>query len=107
MATDEKTRGNSTTTGGRYYYPTVDELVNADGEGFKHLTEKLTKERLLGLLKDTIGHLRQAKLSILFLKLMTKSTTREMKLWPKLMIQKMELGIKREIKSCPGTRNSI
>ena len=41
----------------------MDELVNADAEGFKHLTEQLEKEWLLGLLKDTIGHLRQAKSS--------------------------------------------
>ena len=83
MATD-KTRGNST-TGGRYNYPTVHELVDADGRDFKHLTEKLIKKWLLGLLKDTIGHLRQVKSSANAPKIMTKSID-EKKLRPKLMI---------------------
>ena len=67
MTTDDKTRPNSTSTtqpGGRYYYPTAEELVHADAERFKHLTEKLTNGWNLRLLKGTIGNLRQAKSSI-------------------------------------------
>ena len=66
-ATDEKTGSKCTSTtlsAGRYYYLTVAELDNADCNGFKHLSEKLTKECLLGLLMDIIGHLRKAKSSV-------------------------------------------
>ena len=43
------------------YYPSVDELVNANNEEFRALTEKLNKDWILCLLKDTVTHLRQAK----------------------------------------------
>ena len=52
-------RSNSTSVGGgRNYYPQVDELVHANDE---KLTEKLTKDWLLCLLRDTVSHLREAK----------------------------------------------
>ena len=55
---------NNGQPGGRDYYPTIDELVNSSNDGFKHLTDKLTKDSILCFLKDSIGHLREAKLNL-------------------------------------------
>ena len=61
MSNEEKTRTNSTSQlGGRNYYPSIEELLHADSDGFKHLTDELTKDWILCLPKDTIGHLREA-----------------------------------------------
>ena len=53
-------RQNST-SGGKDYYPSIDELLAADSNGFKRLTGKLTKDSILCLLRDSLGHLKQAK----------------------------------------------
>ena len=59
-----KARSNSTSSvGGNDYCPSVNELLSADSEQFRCLTGKLTKEWLLFLLRDTVEHLKQAKLS--------------------------------------------
>lgn len=64
MTGEDRTRSGSTSAGGKNYYPSIDELVDANGEDFKCLTDKLTKDWLLCLLKDSIAHLRQAKSTI-------------------------------------------
>ena len=48
-------------SGGRDYYPSIDELVNANDGEFKALTGKLTKAWLFCLLKDALSHLKTAK----------------------------------------------
>ena len=50
------------TSGGKDYYPSI-ELLAADSDGFKKLTGKLNKEWILCLLRDSLGHLKQAKLT--------------------------------------------
>ena len=59
---------NNGQTWGRDYYSTIDELANSSIDGSKHLTDKLTKDSMLCLLKSSIGHLSEAKvnLSIIF-----------------------------------------
>ena len=64
MKDDGGSRGGSRlnfASGGRDYYPSIDELVNAKDGEFKALTGKLTKDWLLCLLKDALSHLRTAK----------------------------------------------
>ena len=64
MNKDGGSRGgsrNNSTSGGRDYYISVDELVDADDAAIKRLTDKLTKERLLIVLEDTVSHLKKAK----------------------------------------------
>ena len=64
LTTDGGSRGgsrNNSTSGGRDYYTSVDELVDADDAAIKRLTDKLTKERLLIVLKDTVSHPKKAK----------------------------------------------
>ena len=67
MSDDDETLGgqrhNSTSGGKDYYYPSIDELLAADSKGFKRLTGKLTKDSILCLLRDSLGHLKQAKLT--------------------------------------------
>ena len=66
MNGDGGSRGGSrlnSASGGRDYYPSIDELVNANDGEFKALTGKLTKDWLLCLLKDVFSHLRTAKSS--------------------------------------------
>ena len=59
-------RSNSTSVGGgRNYYPQVDELVHANDEKFKPLTEKLTKGWILCLLRDTVITFEKLSLSCL------------------------------------------
>ena len=58
MKTLGKTMTDSTSTaqpGCRQYYPKRAKFVNADGEGFKRLAGRLTKNQILAFLKDTIG----------------------------------------------------
>ena len=59
---DSGSRGGSirlnSTSGGKSYYPTI---VEADNDSFRVLTEKLTKDWLICLLKDSVAHLREAK----------------------------------------------
>ena len=64
MNDDEGSCGGSrlnSDSGGRDYYPSIDELVNANDGEFKALNGKLTKDWLLCLLKDALSHLRTAK----------------------------------------------
>ena len=64
MNDDGGSRGDSrlnSAFGGRDYYPSIDELVNANDGEFKALTGKLTKDWLLCFLKDALSHLRTAK----------------------------------------------
>ena len=64
MNDDGGSRGGSwlnSASGDRDYYPSIDELVNANDGEFKALTGKLTKDWLLRLLKDVLSHLRTAK----------------------------------------------
>ena len=66
MADDQvKTRTGSTTpgVGGKDYYPSISELLDAGPDQFRLLTGKLTKDWLLFLLKDTVENLKQAKFS--------------------------------------------
>ena len=66
MADDQvKTRTGSTTSGvgGKDYYPSIGELLEAGPDQFRLLTGKLTKDWLIFLLKDTVEHLKQAKYS--------------------------------------------
>ena len=62
---EDRSRANSSSylPGGKGYYPTVDELVKSvsDCVRFKALTENLTKDWLLCLLKDTVIHLCEAQ----------------------------------------------
>ena len=62
---EDGSRANSSSylPGGKGYYPTVDELVKSvsDCERFKAPSEKLTKDWLLCLLKDTVIHLYEAQ----------------------------------------------
>ena len=51
------------TSGGNDYYPSIDALLAAGSDGFKKLTGKLNKEWILYLLRDSLGHLKQAKLT--------------------------------------------
>lgn len=48
-------------TGGRYYYPSVDELLGATPKKFKALTDKLTRDWLICLVKDLVVHTKLAK----------------------------------------------
>ena len=52
---------HNSTSGGKDYYPSIDELLAADSNGFKRLTGKLTKDSILCLLCDSLSHLKQAK----------------------------------------------
>ena len=52
---------HNSTSGGKDYYPSIDELLAADSNGFKRLTGKLTKDSILCLLRDSLSHLKQAK----------------------------------------------
>ena len=64
MNDDGGSRGGSrlnSASGGRDYYTSIDELVNAKDGEFKALTGKLTKDWLLCLLKDALSHLRTAQ----------------------------------------------
>ena len=64
MNDDGGSRGGSrliSASDGRYHYPCIDELVNANDGEFKALTDKLTKDWLLCLLRDALSHLRTAK----------------------------------------------
>ena len=59
---EDKTRTNSSSNPGiKDYYPQVDELLHASPEHFKTLTNKLNKDWLLCLLKDTVSHLKLAR----------------------------------------------
>ena len=59
---EDKTRTNSSSNpGNKDYYPQVDELLHASPEHFKTLTNKLNKDWLLCLLKDTVSHLKLAR----------------------------------------------
>ena len=61
------------TSGGKDYYPSIDELLAADSDGFKKFAGNLNKEWILCLLQDSLGHLKQAKLtSVHFPNLETK-----------------------------------
>ena len=60
--TEEKIRTNSISRpGGKNYYLSITELVEADDDRLRVLTDELTKEWLIWLLKDTVAHLREAK----------------------------------------------
>ena len=61
--TDAAPQRHVSTSGGKDYYPSIDELLAADSDGFKKLTGKLNKEWILCLLRDSLGHLKQAKLT--------------------------------------------
>ena len=52
---------HNSTSGGKDYYPSIDELLAADSKGFKRLTGKLTKDSILCLLRDSLSQLKQAK----------------------------------------------
>ena len=52
---------HNSTSGGKDYYPSIDELLAADSNGFKRLTGKLTKDSILCLLRDSLSHLKQTK----------------------------------------------
>ena len=59
---EDKTRTNSSSNpGNEDYYPQVDELLHASPEHFKTLTNKLNKDWLFCLFKDTVGHLKLAR----------------------------------------------
>ena len=59
---EDKTRTNSSSNpGNKDYYPQVDELLHASPEHIKTLTNKLNKDWLLCLLKDTVSHLKMAR----------------------------------------------
>ena len=64
MADDQvKTRTGSTTSGvgGKDYYPSIGEFLEAGPDQFRLLTDKLTEDQLTFVLKDTVEHLNQAK----------------------------------------------
>ena len=44
---------STSSVGGKDYYPSINELVDADPEGFKKLTGKLNKNCILCLLRDS------------------------------------------------------
>ena len=60
MADDQvKTKTGSTTSdvGGKDYYPSIGELLEAGPDQFRLLTGKLTKDCLIFLLNDTVEQL--------------------------------------------------
>ena len=64
MNDDGGSRGGSrlnSASGGRDYYPSIDELVNANDGEFEAFAGKLTKNWLLCLLRDALSHPRTAK----------------------------------------------
>ena len=66
MADDQvKSRIGCTTSGvgGKDYYPSIGELLEAGPDQFRLLTGKLTKDWLIFLPKDTVEHLSQVKFS--------------------------------------------
>ena len=57
----EESTTPTSSVGGKDYYPSINELVDADPEGFKKLTGKLNKNWILCLLRDSISHPKKAK----------------------------------------------
>ena len=67
MADDQvKTTAGSATSGvgGKDYYPSIGELLEAGPDHFRLLTSKLTKDWLIFPLKDTVEQLQQARIQL-------------------------------------------
>ena len=63
---DDETMGNprhNSTSDGKDWYPSISQLLATDSNGFKRLTGKLTKDWILCFLRDSLVHLKQAKLT--------------------------------------------
>ena len=58
--------GGGGDTSSKNYYPTIEELLQANNSQFNSSMKKLSKDYVISLLRDTVSHLREAKVTFSF-----------------------------------------